>query len=80
MPLPVGAYAPSSSSTSRRRYKNVVVGGVLPLALFCGGHNYFVSQLAQRNGWAPYSIHTTYQYAAAPPTPPPPSRWSCPSL
>ena len=46
-------------------YKNKVVGGVLPLALFSGGHNYFVSQMAQRNGWEPYSIHTTYQYAAA---------------
>ena len=32
-------------------YKNKVVGGVLPLALFSGGHNYFVSQFAQRNGW-----------------------------
>ena len=42
-----------------------VIGGVLPLALFCGGHNYFVSQFAQRAGWEPYSIHTTYQYAAA---------------
>ena len=38
---------------------------MLPLSLFCGGHNYFVSQFAQRNGWKPYSIHTTYQYAAA---------------
>jgi len=46
-------------------YKNSVIGGVLPLALFCGGHNYFVSRFAQRHGWAPYSIHTTYQYAAA---------------
>ena len=46
-------------------YKEQVIGGVLPLSLFCGGHNYFVSQLAQRKGWAPYSIHTTYQYAAA---------------
>ena len=46
-------------------YKNQVIGGVLPLALFCGGHNYFVSQFAQRKGWQPYSIHTTYQYAAA---------------
>ena len=46
-------------------YKERVIGGVLPLALFCGGHNYFVSQFAQRQGWAPYSIHTTYQYAAA---------------
>ena len=46
-------------------YRNQVIGGVLPLSLFCGGHNYFVSQLAQRNGWKAYSIHTTYQYAAA---------------
>ena len=36
-----------------------------PPALFCGGHNYFVSRFAQRHGWEPYSIHTTYQYAAA---------------
>ena len=47
-------------------YKAQVIGGVLPLSLFCGGHNYFVSQFAQRHGWKPYSIHTTYQYAAAP--------------
>ena len=46
-------------------YKQVVIGGVLPLSLFCGGHNYFVGQFAQRMGWKPYSIHTTYQYAAA---------------
>jgi hypothetical protein len=46
-------------------YENKVIGGVLPLALFCGGHNYFVSQFAQRNHWQPYSIHTTFQYAAA---------------
>ena len=46
-------------------YKNQLIGGVLPLALFAGGHNHFVSQFAQRAGWEPYSIHTTYQYAAA---------------
>ena len=46
-------------------YKQQVIGGVLPLSLFCGGHNYFVSQFAQRQGWEAYSIHTTYQYAAA---------------
>ena len=34
-------------------YKAKVVGGVLPLALFSGGHNYFVSQMAQRNGSEP---------------------------
>ena len=47
-------------------YEKKVIGGVLPVALFCGGHNYFVSQFAQRNGWEPYSIHTTFQYGGAP--------------
>ena len=46
-------------------YHKKVVGGVLPLALFCGGHNYFASQFPQRLGWQPYSIHTTFQYGAA---------------
>lgn len=48
-------------------FEEKVIGGVLPLSLFCGGHNYFVSQFAQRQQppWEPYSIHTTYQYAAA---------------
>ena len=47
-------------------YKRQVIGGVLPLSLFCGGHNYFVGQFAQRMGWKPYSIHTTFQYGGAP--------------
>lgn len=46
-------------------YKKQLIGGVLPLALFAGGHNHFVSQMAQRRGVEPYSVHTTYQYAAA---------------
>eukprot|EP00966_Prymnesium_polylepis_P334564 7389933-Prymnesium_polylepis.2 len=46
-------------------YENRVIGGVLPLSLFCGGHNYFVSQFAQRAGLQPYSIHTTFQYGGA---------------
>ena len=46
-------------------YKQTVIGGVLPLSLFAGGHNHFVSQYARRLGWAPYSIHTTFQYGAA---------------
>ena len=46
-------------------YNKQLIGGVLPLALFAGGHNHFVSQFAQRRGWKPYSVHTTYQYAAA---------------
>ena len=47
-------------------YGGTVAGGVLPAALFCGGHHFFVSQLAQRSGWPPYSIHTTFQYGGAP--------------
>ena len=46
-------------------YKSQVIGGVLPLSLFAGGHNHFVSQYARRLGWQPYSIHTTFQYGAA---------------
>uniref|UniRef100_A0A7S0LS50 Nucleotide-diphospho-sugar transferase domain-containing protein n=1 Tax=Coccolithus braarudii TaxID=221442 RepID=A0A7S0LS50_9EUKA len=46
-------------------YKKKVIGGVLPISLFSGGHNYFVSQFAQRAGKAPYSVHTTFQYGAA---------------
>lgn len=26
-------------------YENRLIGGVLPVSLFCGGHNYFVSQV-----------------------------------
>ena len=47
-------------------YRRSVVGGVLPLALFAGGHAHFVSQLAARRGEAPYSVHTTFQYGGAP--------------
>ena len=46
-------------------YRSKVIGGVLPLSLFAGGHNHFVSQYAERLGWQPYSIHTTFQYGAA---------------
>ena len=43
-----------------------VVGGVLPLALFAGGHHHFVSAMAHRLGVQPYSVHTTFQYGGAP--------------
>lgn len=45
-----------------RAFHGRVVGGVLPLTLFCGGHNYFVAQMPQRRGLLPYSVHTTFQY------------------
>ena len=40
--------APLSDPRLFRAYHGRVVGGVLPLALFCGGHNYFVAQMPQR--------------------------------
>ena len=47
-------------------YRQRVVGGILPLALFAGGHGHFVSRLAWRRGEEPYSVHTTFQYGGAP--------------
>ena len=66
---PPAAAATATTAPSRGifwGYGGTVAGGVLPAALFCGGHHYFVSQLAQRSGWQPYSIHTTFQYGGAP--------------
>ena len=48
-----------------RAYHGKVVGGVLPLALFCGGHNYFAAWMPQRRGVEPFSVHTTFQYGGA---------------
>ena len=53
-----------------RAYHGRVVGGVLSLSLFCGGHGFFVSQLPQRGGLSPYSIHTTFQRGGAVGAPP----------
>ena len=48
-------------------YAGGVVGGILPLSLFAGGHTHFVSRMAWRaNNAAPYSVHTTFQYGGAP--------------
>ena len=48
-----------------RSFDEKIIGGVLPLTLFCGGHNYFASRLPQRRGLEPYSVHTTFQYGGA---------------
>jgi arabinosyltransferase len=63
---PGRASAPLSDPRLFRTFGGRVVGGVLPVALFCGGHHYFVSQLPQRSHLRPYSIHTTFQYGGAP--------------
>ena len=60
-----GVPPPLSDPRLFRAYHGRVIGGVLPLALFCGGHNYFVAQMPQRRGVVPYSVHTTFQYGGA---------------
>jgi len=57
-----------AADAPRRLFRSYggLLGGVLPSALFCGGHHYFVSQMPQRAGVAPHSVHTTFQYGGAP--------------
>ncbi|CAI5486608.1 unnamed protein product, partial [Closterium sp. Naga37s-1] len=37
--------------------------GILPVALFCSGHTYFVQHLYRRVGVEPYAMHATFQFA-----------------
>ncbi|CAI7875461.1 unnamed protein product, partial [Closterium sp. NIES-54] len=37
--------------------------GILPVALFCSGHTYFVQHLYRRVGGEPYAMHATFQFA-----------------
>ena len=57
---------PLSDPRLFRSYHGQVVGGVLPLALFCGGHSYFAARMPQRRNTEPYSVHTTFQCARLP--------------
>lgn len=59
------ATKPLSSDRLFPSFDGKVIGGVLPLALFCGGHSYFVAQMPQRKGIRPFSVHTTFQYGGA---------------
>ena len=60
--------AAEAGLSDRRLFRGFrgIVGGVLPVALFAGGHAHFVSRMAQRSGLRPYSVHTTFQYGGAP--------------
>ena len=57
----LGLRAGDATGLSDRRlfwsFEHRVVGGVLPLASFAGGHAHFVSQMAARRGEQPYSVH-----------------------
>ncbi|GJP56702.1 hypothetical protein CLOM_g15757 [Closterium sp. NIES-68] len=37
--------------------------GILPVALFCSGHTYFVQHLYRKIGLEPYAMHATFQFA-----------------
>ncbi|GJP48131.1 hypothetical protein CLOM_g7409 [Closterium sp. NIES-68] len=36
--------------------------GILPVALFCSGHTYFVQHLYRKIGLEPYAMHATFQF------------------
>lgn len=61
-----GLEGPALSDPKLFRCASGVIGGILPVGLFAGGHSYFVSQFARRAGIVPYSVHTTFQYGGAP--------------
>jgi len=63
-----GMGGPSATLSDPRLFMcaHGVVGGVLPVGEFAGGHAHFVSQFARRSGVEPFSVHTTFQYGGAP--------------
>jgi hypothetical protein len=56
--LPTDVPVAPSSARLFAAFNGKLLGGVLPLALFCGGHSYFVAQIPQRRGVLPYSVRT----------------------
>lgn len=40
--------------------------GILPVALFAGGHTYFAQRMAERMGLEPYAVHATFQFSGTP--------------
>lgn len=44
-------------------YNQTLLLGILPVALFCSGHTYFVSRMYETTGLQPYSVHATFQYS-----------------
>lgn len=41
-----------------------LIGGILPISLFCSGHTGFVQKMHSKLGYAaPYALHATFQYS-----------------
>ena len=49
-----------------RVYDGTLRMGILPVALFAGGHTFFAQRMAQRMGLAPYAVHATFQFSGTP--------------
>jgi hypothetical protein len=43
-------------------YNGTVYVGVLPVALFAGGHNFYIQRLHEVQMVEPYAVHATFQY------------------
>lgn len=56
----VGLSREAGGLSDRRLFRchGHIVGGILPVALFAGGHAHFVSRMAWRQRRAPYSVHS----------------------
>ncbi len=50
----------------RRVYDGSLRMGILPVALFAGGHTFFAQRMAERAGREPYAVHATFQFSGTP--------------
>lgn len=47
-----------------RMHERKLVGGILPVSLFCSGHTGFVQRMSEQLGYhPPYALHATFQYS-----------------
>ncbi|GMH36929.1 hypothetical protein BSKO_04802 [Bryopsis sp. KO-2023] len=47
-------------------YGDKLMMGILPVALFCSGHTFFVQRMPYTLGLEPYVVHATYQFSGTP--------------
>lgn len=63
-------FFPGTSNASgwalRRVFDGTLRMGILPVALFAGGHTYFAQRMAERMGLDPYAVHATFQFSGTP--------------
>ena len=56
----------SETRLLHRVYDGTLRMGILPVALFAGGHTFFAQRMAERMGLDPYAVHATFQFSGTP--------------